>query len=384
MQTSRWYLYGLIWLAFGVLSGCDDPSAVGIGLIDDQGLPKVVRLPADSLLPTLQVDRTGNTTKLLAGRVEDPLLGTHVAWGFVDFSMTRRPDTTIRSVILELPRNYRYGDTLATLTLALHDMPEEWPYLGVPADTTLTLGPLIRTFTLSSTDTLVRVELPTSWIAANDTTLRSTTFTTSFHGFALTPGEGNAIWGFRATGIRLVVITATDTLQLSSSKWLTTLQHPTPPQLPANRLLLQDGSGMVVRLHFPFTADSVHHAGLHAAVLEVPLDTLTLRQLPPHFSRPAPPIVRLVGVDAAGNVPLSSLGNPRLQATATPSQGRLRFQLTGTALQTLQRMLMGETPVQYLQLEFPTTDNTLGAVLLYRNPANMRPTLILTLTPPTP
>ncbi len=384
MQTFRWSLYGLLFLAFGILSGCDDPSAVGIGLIDDQGLPKVVRLPADSLLEAPLADRTGNTTHLLAGHVEDPLLGTHVAWGFVDFSMTTRPDTTIRSVILELPRAYRYGDTLATLTLALHDMPEEWPQFSVPADTTLPLGPQIRTLTLTATDTLVRVELPANWIAANDTTLRSPTFATSFHGFALTPVEGNAVWGFRAAGARLVVITATDTLQLSASKWLTTLRQETPPQLPADRLLLQDGSGTVVRLRFPFTADSVRHAGLHAAVLEVPLDTLTLSQTPLHFFRPIPPVVRLVGVDAEGNIPFSSLGNPRLQATAIPAQGRLRFQLTGTALQTLQRMLMGETPIAYLQLDFPTTDNTLGAVLLYRNPATARPTLILTLTPPTP
>lgn len=370
----------LLWTA-----GCDDPSAVGIGLIGEERLPTTVRLPADSIFFAQQKDRTGNASRMLAGRVADPLVGTLAATGYVDFIMssTVRVDTTIVRIHLELARDYVYGDTLSPVTLALHDMPEDWPYSGIGADTTLTAGPLVRTFTFAPTDTLIQVELPVEWIVANDTTFRSHTFSTSFHGFQLAPKEGNAVVGFRFADTRLIVTTATDTLTLTASKTLTTIVREQVASLPEGHMLLQDGTGQVVRLRFNFTADSVRETGLHAALLEVPVDSTPLQQTPPGFARPLPATVRLVGVNAEGHVPITSLGEPIVLAVAAPSQGRLRFRLVGTSLETLQRLLLGETPVQYLQLEFPSDANTLAPLLLYTE-ASLRPTLILMLTPLAP
>jgi len=381
-RSSIWSCCALLLL---LATGCDDPSAVGIGLIGEADLPVTVRLPADSVLTASQKDRTGNTARVLAGRVADPLVGTLSATGYVDFvrSGTARVDTTIVGVRLELPRDYVYGDTLGSVTLALHDMTEDWPYAGVGTDTTLRAGPLVRTFTFAPTDTLVQVDLPPEWIAAHDTTLRSNTFSTSFHGFQLAPGEGNAVVGFRFSKIRLLVFTATDTVTFTASKVLTTVARESLPSLPEDRVLLQDGLGQVVRLRFDFSADSVREAGLHAAVLEVPIDSMQLKQTPAGFVRPLPTTVRLIGVNAEGNVPVTSLGEPIVLATTKPEGGRLRFRLGSTSLQTLQRLMLGETPVRYLQLEFSTDDNTLGPLLLYAGPT-LRPTLTLMVTPPSP
>ncbi|BBM70005.1 DUF4270 domain-containing protein [Rhodothermus marinus] len=381
-RSSVWSCCALLLL---LATGCDDPSAVGIGLIGEEGLPVTVRLPADSVLVASQKDRTGNTSRVLAGRVADPLTGTLAATGYVDFVMsgTARVDTTIVGVRLELPGDYVYGDTLGSVTLALHDMTEDWPYAGVGSDTTLSAGPPVRTFTFAPTDTLVQVDLPAEWIAAHDTTFQSNTFSTSFHGFQLAPGEGNAVVGFRFSDIRLLVFTVTDTVTLTASKVLTTVTRESLPSLPSDRVLLQDGLGQVVRLRFNFAADSVREAGLHAAVLEVPIDSVQLKQTPAGFVRPLPATVRLIGVNAEGNVPVTSLGEPIVLATTTPDGGRLRFRLGSTSLQTLQRLMLGETPVQYLQLEFPTDDNTLSPLLLYAEPT-LRPTLILMVTPPSP
>ncbi|WP_243664527.1 hypothetical protein [Rhodothermus marinus] len=189
--------------------------------------------------------------------------------------------------------------------------------------------------------------------------------------------------GFRFSEIRLLVFTATDTVTLTASKVLTTVARESLPSLPEDRVLLQDGLGQVVRLRFDFSADSVQEAGLHAAVLEVPIDSMQLKQAPASFVRPLPATVRLIGVNAEGNVPVTSLGEPIVLATTTPEGGRLRFRLGSTSLQTLQRLMLGETPVRYLQLEFPTDDNTLGPLLLYAGPM-LRPTLILMVTPPSP
>ncbi len=379
----RLFIWSFCVLLLLFTASCDDPSAVGIGLIGEEGIPQTVRLPADSVLTASQRDRTGNASQVLAGRVADPLLGTLAATGYLDFirSPGTRVDTTIVSVRLELRRSYLYGDTLAAVTLALHDMLEDWPFSGVASDTTLSAGPQVRTFTFAPTDTLVQVELPAEWIAANDTTLRSNTFSTSFHGFQLTPVAGNAVVGFRFATARMVIITATDTLTLTASKALTTVVQERTVPLPDGRVLLQDGTGSIVRLRFNFLADSVYEAGLHAAVLDVPLDSVRLQQQPVGFVRPLPPTVRLIGIDADGNVPITSLGEPVVLATTTPAGGRLRFRLTGTALQALQRLMLGETPIQYLQLELPTEDNTLSPLLLYAEPSR-GPTLILILTPP--
>ncbi len=381
-RSSVWSCCALLLL---LATGCDDPSAVGIGLIGEEGLPVTVRLPADSVQITSQKDRTGNTSRVLAGRVVDPLTGTLAATGYVDFVMsgTARVDTTIVGVRLEMPPDYVYGDTLGSVTLALHDMPEDWPYAGVGTDTTLTAGPLVRTFTFAPTDTLVQVDLPAAWIAAHDTTFRSRTFSTSFHGFQFAPTEGNAVVGFRFSDIRMRVFTVTDTLTLTASKVLTTVAREQAPALPEGRLLLQDGLGQGVLLRFNFMADSVREAGLHAAVLEVPIDSVQLKQTPVGFVRPLPATVRLIGVNAEGNVPVTSLGEPIVLATTTPEDGRLRFRLGSTSLQTLQRLMLGETLVQYFRLEFPTDDNTLGPLLLYTAPT-LRPTLILMVTPPSP
>jgi len=71
-RSSVWSCCVLLLL---LATGCDDPSAVGIGLIGEEGLPVTVRLPADSVLTASQKDRTGNTARVLAGRVADPLVG---------------------------------------------------------------------------------------------------------------------------------------------------------------------------------------------------------------------------------------------------------------------------------------------------------------------
>ncbi|SHK77985.1 hypothetical protein [Rhodothermus profundi] len=377
-RLAVWHLCVLFLL---LTAGCDDPSAVGIGLIGEEGVPVLVRLPADSVLVAQQKDRTGNAAQVLAGRVADPAIGTLAATGYLDFTMPlgTRVDTTIVSVQLQLRRSYLYGDTLSSVTLALHDMLEDWPFSGVASDTTLPAGPQVRTFTFTPTDTLLQVALPAEWIAAHDTTLRSRTFATSFHGFQLAPVAGNAVVGFQLEATRLLVITATDTLRLTTSKALTTIAREATVPPPEGRLWLQDGTGQVVRLRFNFLADSVREAGLHAALLEVPLDST---QTPPGFVRPLPVSVRLVGVDAEGNVPITSLGEPIVLATTTPDGGRLRFRLTGITLQTLQRLMLGETPIQYLQLEFPNRDNTLSPLLL--DTRESRPTLTLMLTPPAP
>ncbi len=385
VSMRRSLLWSYCALLLLLATGCDDPSAVGIGLVGEESLPVTVRLPADSVLTASQKDRTGNTARVLAGRVADPLTGTLSAIGYVDFVMsgTARVDTTIVGVRLELPRDYVYGDTLGSVTLALRDMTAAWPYAGVGSDTTLTAGPLVRTFTFAPTDTLVQVDLPAAWIATHDTTFRSNTFATSFHGFQLAPDGDNAVVGFRFSNIRLLVFTATDTLTLTASQGLTTVARESAPSLPEGRVLLQDGLGQVVRLRFNFAADRVRAAGLHAALLEVPIDSLQLKQTPAGFVRPLPSTVRLIGVNAEGGVPVTSLGEPIVLATATLKNGRLQFRLGSTSLQTLQRLMLGETPVQYLQLEFSIHDNTLGPLLLYAEPT-LRPTLILMVTPSSP
>ena len=181
------------------VAACEDPSNVGVGLVGEGGgEPVVERVELAEFEDVEGTDVTGGTQLVLAGRVNDPLLGTLSATGHLDFDAVGGADvagfrdTTLASATLQLVPNYAYGDTTTEVTLQLSSVPDEFNAAGATADTTLPAGEPIATFRFAPTDTLVSVPLPEAWIAANDTTLRSTRATSIFHGFQIAPAPGSA------------------------------------------------------------------------------------------------------------------------------------------------------------------------------------------------
>ena len=365
-------------------AACEDPSNVGLGLIGEGGEPVLERVDATRLDTTARRDVTGNTQRLLAGTVADPLLGTITAEGFLDVlnvsgdNVASFRDTMLTSATLQLVPDYVYGDTTREVTLTLFEMPEEFNATSAFGDTTLTAGEAITTFSFRPTDSLVTVPLPETWIAENDTTLRSTSVASGFHGFKLAsvPGSGSAVVGFDRSETVLEAIAGADTVFFGQSsgntvgfKSLTSLSREGEPTLLTDRTVLQDGVGPGVRLDFRDNLEDSDLLGeaLNRAEVVVYADLLTLQQnTPAGFVRPPIEPVELVGVDEDGNVPRLPDGSPLLSILAEiDEEGRLRF--SSNVLRVLiQEVLLGrDNDIDHFELQAPPALTSISPLFLF-------------------
>jgi len=368
-------LLPLLGCALLPLTACDDPASdVGIGLVEAGAEPVVRTLAASTFEEMIFADITGGTERMLSGRVNDPLIGTIDAIGYLDFaSMFDVADTSpITSVTLNLTRNYVYGDTTMPVTLDVYDLADEWNALGAPADTSLTLGEQVTSITFMPLDTLVSIPLPSEWIEANETTLRSSTFSESFHGLALQSMTAEAVAGFAVSQSSFRVITEQDTFSFSISKSLSGLQRTGEPSLPEGRILLQDGAGPIVKLNFDF--DGLEEAPLNGAIVRLFADTLSVLETPPNFVRPRVETLQLVRIDSDEQA--------FLIAEATLSDGG-DYRFSDLALRNiLQQVFFGETLFEHLELRVPFSASTLNVMLLYDAASgDTAPEALLTISP---
>ena len=384
----------LALLAFALLlAACEDPSDAGLVLVGEEGgAPETRVLPLRNAV-SVQDDTlrsvTGNADRLLAGNVQDDLVGRISTTGYLDVGLTdtdqRGDAAAVSAAVLELSRDYVYGDTLAPVTLTLRDMPEEWtPTDQFTADTTLNTGAAITQFTFAPTDTLVSVELPPAWVQANTSTLldTDTSFANAFHGFALEGTAGNATPGFTAAGSALLVVTGEDTTRFGTTKTFTHVgvdrTQATDPR-GEERLLLQNGTGLAVR--FTLRRDSLlallkaPTASINRALLRFTAD-LDLSESAGSFARPAPQTVRLYGADE-GQSSFAPI------AEFTLSDGQL--ELNDTDAEVLRRLIQngirGSSVPNLYRLQIPG-GNTLDALFFYNADASAEraPQLSLTYT----
>ena len=356
------------------LAACGDPSNVGIGLVEEGGGEPVVRVLSPSLIEEVPInDITGAVPRVLAGQVNDPMFGTITATGYIDFQST---DTVSASAItgatLRLVRDYVYGDTMAALTLNVYEITEDWNALGTRADTTLTLGASIQTFTFSPLDSLVTVALPESWVRDNDTTLASSAFAEVFHGFALEAMGGEAVVGFDFNRSSLRLSTEQDTLDYPVTRTLSGLIRTGQPTLPEGRLLVQDGVGPTVSFNVDF--DDFDDTPLNAAFVRFFADTLAVQETPPNFVRPLLETLQLVRVTEEDQTFV-------MAEASLNDEGHYRF--SDAALrQVLQQTFFGEELFDHFELRIPFTNNTINVMLLFdATSEETAPEVLLTLSP---
>lgn len=380
-----------------VIGGCDNLTGTGRDLVEEEGVgPRVVTQHATGVDTTSFEKITGNQERILAGRVDDPLFGRITALGYADFEEVERPDAlddgNIDEAYLSLTNDYRYGDTVSTVTLRLHEMPSDWTFQGAPADTSLTAGEFVTEFSFSPTDSSVVVPLPEGWVDRNETTLTSANFNSDFHGFQFSGLEDtNTIIGFardpEVLRSELHLVVDDDTARYPVSSTLTSLNRLTNPTPPADRLAFQDGVGPGMQFNIDF--EDVKNLGLNRAVLEVTADTVTMEEhRPDDFARPLLQQLTLYGVQENGDqVPLS-IG-------VLDDHGRYLFsgEIAGAPLRPfLQSVLFSEIMFDHFRIgpfvnpQQPGNnpgENTINATLLYSTPDNaaQAPLARLTVTP---
>jgi len=312
------------------LSACQDPAGVGLGLIDDDlSNPKAIQVPLADL-DTLQnqvaaigiasASAAAPQSRVLVGSVTDATFGDAQATAYIDFLQpTTIPSGTeasdVRSVWLELRRNYVYGDTTTALPVEIRPITDSWDAdTDYPSDTTLAVGAVLTSGTVVVSDTLKRFDLPASWVAANAATLIGSDFATAFEGFALqtssafapVPGAVFGFGTFSTTRSGLRVALSDDTLFFPLSEVFSSITSTPPPAPPASVLPVRATSRSSLR----FVADvsGAPSTALARATFRIPLDTTYAHE--GTFVRPLASSALLIGVreDSNGTETRSTLG----------------------------------------------------------------------------
>lgn len=373
---ARMHRSGFLLLSLVLLVSCDNPtSEIGLGLLEEGVEPVVTTLhPTVFDAGTLR-DITGAVPRMLVGQVADPLLGTIVSTGYIDFDGAFPEDNTsdLSDVQLELGVDYVYGDTTEAVTVDLFELTQDWPATGRRADTVLTAGPLVTTFTFFPTDTLVTVLLPAVWMDAKTGTLRSTDFATLFHGFALQPAGGNAVVGFRAERSRLHLGTTGDAVSYAAVRALSGIVRQSARSAHDPLVPFQDGVGPGVRINFDFSAYA--DTPINGAFVRIFADTVATLAAPEHFVRPLARRLQLVVVTDPDE-PVILIAQAMLS-----DAGVYRF--IGDGLRSFfQGILFGDNTFEHFELRAPYLENSIDAVLLHGSASQQRaPEIVFILSP---
>ena len=272
------------------LSACDGASPAGDDLIGQGGDPVVNTLALADLSVVSVDDYSGGLalgsqptqTRLLVGRVADPLFGDVAATAYVDFARPALPDgfagATPSSVALILPigdlRLWRHAwrpSRSASRRCSETGRPRP---ISLDAGQAIQIGTPFSSVTLPDTARTVTVQLSSSWVASSDSLLTGSDYAAAFEGFALTPSATfGAVRGFTAGGIRLRVVAGSDTLEYFANEVYSRVVT-TPP---ATGTSVRDGSGRALALNLPLEADSLRDSALSQARLVVRLDTSALQ-----------------------------------------------------------------------------------------------------------
>lgn len=304
-----------VFILFGLLmASCDATSPLGSQLTGDSGGAPQSLDAAVSLQYTESPARAGALPRVIAGAVTDPIAGSFKATGYVDVgvpfaqvgsSLDEFRTATTSEVRLILKRDYVYGDTLAPITLELHEITAELDDRALTTQSTVSVreGPALSRVTFAPMDTLITMELPSSWIAERDTTLRSIRVASLFHGFRITATAGQAAVGFNRTLSYLLAIAGADTVRFPVTVTATTTERTVAPSLPAGRVLLQAGFPTTHKLDFRIQDyPALIGASLNRVYAVLPIDTVAMNApLPANFVRPSSPVIEFVAFDGIVN-----------------------------------------------------------------------------------
>jgi hypothetical protein len=370
-----------------MLLGCDDPSAVGLDIIGEiGGDPVIVDLPATISHLDGVNQFTGQNSRFLIGQVDDPIFGTFRTHAYIDFGAmlgaTAFRENTVTSAYLTLRRDYLYGDTLGTVSIDIFDMPAEWSAQGATADTSLAYGELVASYTVSAQDTLVTLQLPQTWVAANDTTLRSTVFATVFHGFHLKARSGSTVIGYAAGLSSLGATTASDTVTFPQilGRNLTVRERLTQPVESADVIPYQSTVGPQVSLSYDL-AELVDQFAVNRGTLRVREDSLRIQQsAPADFVRTRPQNLNLYFRTPEGTMLL-------IERAPRQENGDFYFR-SGDLYLLMDQIMRGQREPGTFELrtqQIPSATSAAGIntldVMLIRREEGQRPDLRLVLTP---
>ncbi|NNE69465.1 MAG: hypothetical protein HKN29_03770 [Rhodothermales bacterium] len=341
------------------LAACDDPSPVGIDLVDEQsGTPYVLEVPSSQPESSAVLEATGNAARALFGTVDDPLLGRTETRGYVDFVaptvLTQNfENTPIEAASLLLLTDYVYGDSVSEITVSLRSVDLEWSGTGATSDTTIFVGDVVTESLQRPQSGVFEIPLPQDWVAQWDTTMRGTTFADAFHGFELSTTTSSAVIGTQVLGSSIRAIAAGDTSFFSAGRSLTRVIDPTGPSAVPAGYVLQDGQGLAAA--FRPQLGQRPTAVLNRGIVRIPADTSLSVDTPHAFARPPIETLQLDWISLDGT----------RTAIAAAVRGSTHFEFESIQLHdSLSVFLQGGGGLDRLQVRVPDQENTLSVILL--------------------
>jgi len=322
------------------LSACDDASTVGLGVGPDSlsgGDPATLNI-TPALDTTTSPPQTGlelqpfnplvdrGPWRVLVGRVDDPIGGTIEASGYLDVQgrsdfppEIRNAGSDSLSAQLRFTPTYVHGDTASSVEFRVLNLSEEAEMDQARADTTFPVGSAIARRSIVPTDSLVTIDLPSSWLTSErldvlrDTSDGGSAFDENFHGFKLVAAEESAVVGFSVSNATLRLIHTPDSTAADypGIKAFTHIERRNVPDI-ADYRVLQGGVGIGLTMEWDYSTsplDTLTRDPLNRAEIFVPIDTSAMeaRSGSDSFARPLPKGYRVTAVRAQGSTVCSSI-----------------------------------------------------------------------------
>jgi hypothetical protein len=386
-------MYNLFWskqrfvvplLSLLILSACDDPSPIGLNLVDSQSGDTQVTEFAPSFAGHSNFgDVTGGTNitgavRTLFGTVSDPVVGPFSMTGYMDFINSSNVSSEFRAAAvsfadLELNLDYIYGDTLNPVTLDIYEIGADWISESGRADSFLDAQSLVTSTTVMPEKGVFHIPLPSTWISGKDAVLRSTTFVDEFHGFALRASQGSAVLGVHFSGSSLRASSVPgDTVNFSLSKVLSASSFVSDAANP-EYLSLRDGAAETISLRFPFESKDFGEAAFHRVIIR--LNSADVSSLyPVGFERSNPIAVglRAVAVDETTRL--------NIIVGEIAENGTISFD-SATLANVVQSSNLANSGLDRFELYFPVESNTVGIIAFKKGlPATFGPRAVITYT----
>jgi len=367
-----------------LLPACDDPTQIGIDLVDAQaGDTEVVTLPPSLHELSGVGDITGGTNtsgafRALFGKVADPVAGNFSMEGYIDFvnsnnvsaSFTGSPVTLAD---LELNVDYVYGDTTSQLTVDVYEIDEAWESTDARADTFVVARTLVTSTTLHPTKGTIHIDLPSAWVSSKDAVFRSGAFLDEFHGFAFKVSQGNAVLGvhYSESSIRASSVPG-DTVNFSMSKTLSASSFLNGSQ-NQSYYALRDGAAETLALRFAIDNEQFGQASVHRAIIRLNTEDVSALY-PAGFVRTG---ISSVGLRA---VAIDGVTTLNVGTVDIFENGVISFDSV-TLSNIIQSANLGNSGLDRFEIYFPVELSTVEMLALKKGlPATFGPRAVITYT----
>ncbi|GAA5522576.1 hypothetical protein LQ318_12550 [Aliifodinibius salicampi] len=221
----------LVLIAFGIITGCENPGSVGSNLSESGAEVEVVDIPVEGVETISFNSYSGNFTYFSAGAYNDPIFGEIAATGLLKPSLPVSNDDSLQENAIMKMRllfdwEHVYGDTLAEQTFDVYPIQEFWRgnAFKLKEEIQIDENTKVASFTVEEEDSL-DVILNSDWVDNNyrpyiDAENADSLYENEVFGLALVPTGGGKILPLNSSSTRFVIENPeSDTFEVSNNRW---------------------------------------------------------------------------------------------------------------------------------------------------------------------